>query len=45
MITAVEDAHVIEEAKHLGAEDYIVKPFMLDYLDSVVLRKISTLLH
>ena len=45
MITAVEDPKVIQEAKRLGAEDYIVKPFALDYLDTVVLRKISTLLH
>ncbi|MBI1977113.1 MAG: response regulator [Candidatus Omnitrophica bacterium] len=45
MITAIEDPQVIEEAKRLGAEDYIVKPFDLDYLDKVVLRKITTLLH
>ena len=45
MITAVEDREVIEEAKRLGAEDYIIKPFVLDYLESVVLRKISTLLN
>lgn len=45
MITAVEDREVIEEAKRLGAEDYIIKPFVLDYLESVVLRKVSTLLN
>ena len=45
MITAVEDPQVIEEAKRLGAEDYIIKPFVLDYLDNVVLRKISTILR
>jgi DNA-binding response OmpR family regulator len=45
MITAVEDREVIEEAKRLGAEDYILKPFVLDYLESVVLRKVSTLLN
>ena len=45
MITAVEDREVIEEAKRLGAEDYILKPFILDYLNSVVLRKLTTILH
>ncbi len=41
--SAHEDA-VIDEARRLGAVDYVVKPFHLDYLEQVVLRKLSTLI-
>ncbi len=44
IVTAVEDSEVFNEAKRLGAADYITKPFRLDYLDSVVIRKIATIL-
>ena len=44
MVSAVHDDAVIEEAQRLGALDYVVKPFHLDYLEQVVLRKLSTLI-
>ena len=43
MITALDDEQTVKEARQLGADDYIVKPLTLDYLENVVLRKISLL--
>jgi DNA-binding NtrC family response regulator len=43
MMTAVHDEEVIEQAKSLGALDYILKPISLDYLDDVIMAKISGL--
>ena len=43
MITGVEDEKTIEEAKRLGADDYITKPLILEYLEGTVLTKIKEL--
>lgn len=43
MITAVEDKETIEKAKKLGADDYITKPLVLEYLETTVLEKIKNL--
>ena len=43
MMTAVHDEEVIEQAKPLGALGYILKPISLDYLDDVIMAKISGL--
>ena len=43
MMTAVQDEEIVEQAMALGAIDYIKKPVSLDYLDSVVMDKISDL--
>jgi DNA-binding response OmpR family regulator len=40
MMTSISDEEVIKEAFSLGAEDYIVKPFSLSYLEKVVMLKI-----
>ena len=45
VITAVEDAEVIEQVKLLGAADYVLKPFSLEYLQEEVLAKVSTSLY
>ena len=45
VITAVEDEETIQEVKLLGAADYVVKPFSLDYLQEEVLTKVSTSLY
>src|SRR3989338_165449 len=45
VITAVEDAEVIEQVKLLGAADYVIKPFSLEYLQEEVLAKVSTSLY
>jgi two-component system response regulator (stage 0 sporulation protein F) len=37
MLTAVEDEDVMEEAKKLGALDYITKPFDLEKLEAMIL--------
>ena len=43
MVTAVYDEDVIKEAKKLGADDYITKPLILEYLESTVMEKIKNL--
>lgn len=41
MITGVKDQAAFEQAKKLGAFEYIVKPFDLDYLETSVMVKVS----
>ena len=41
MITGIKDEEVLEEARRLGAYEYITKPFELDYLETCVLVRIS----
>jgi DNA-binding response OmpR family regulator len=43
MITGVNDEKTIEAAKALGADDYITKPLVLEYLESTVLHKIRSI--
>jgi len=45
IITAIEDEDTIQQAKALGASDYVIKPFSLDYLKDEVLAKVSTSLY
>ena len=43
MVSATRDDVTINEAKRLGAIDYVTKPFHLDYLEQVVLKKLASL--
>ena len=43
MVTGVDDKEVIETAKKLGADDYITKPLVLEYLESTVMGKVKNL--
>ena len=43
MITGVDDKETVEKAKKLGADDYITKPLVLEYLESTVMNKIKNL--
>ena len=43
MVSASRDDLTINEAKRLGAVDYVTKPFHLDYLEQVVLKKLAAL--
>ena len=45
IITAIEDEETIRQAKLLGAADYLIKPFSLEYLKEEVLSKVSTSLY
>ena len=45
VISAVDDDETIEEARKLGAVDYVVKPFSLAYLEEEVLGKVSRSLY
>ncbi len=43
MVTGLEDEKTVESARKLGADDYITKPLVLEYLEMNVLKKISAL--
>lgn len=44
MITVLDDEKTKDEAKKLGADEFIIKPFMSDYLEEVVRKQISELI-
>jgi two-component system response regulator (stage 0 sporulation protein F) len=41
MITSIDDHKAFEDAKKMGAYEYITKPFTLDYLEIVVLTRLA----
>lgn len=43
MLTIHEEKEIMDRAKDLGADEYIVKPFRVDYLEEVVIRKVQEL--
>ena len=43
MVTGVHDDESIEKAKKSGADDYITKPLILEYLENTVMAKIKNL--
>ena len=43
MVTGVDSKDTVEAAQKLGADDYITKPLVLEYLETTVLKKIKTL--
>ena len=43
MVTGVDDKETIETAKKLGADDYITKPLVLEYLENTVIDKVKQL--
>ena len=45
IITAIEDEEAVRKARELGAADYVIKPFSLEYLKEEVLAKVSTSLY
>jgi DNA-binding response OmpR family regulator len=44
MVSALEDEEKIREARSLGADDYVTKPFTAQYLNDFILQKISQLI-
>jgi putative nucleotidyltransferase with HDIG domain len=45
IITSIEDDGVVQEARDIGATDYVIKPFSLEYLKEEVLSKVSASLY
>lgn len=45
MLTIHEEKEIINKAKELGADEYITKPFRVDYLEEVVIKKVQELLR
>ena len=44
MVTVHNEKEMIAKAKELGADEYITKPFMVSYLEEVVIKKIQELI-
>lgn len=44
MVTMVDDPKVKEECLSLGADEYVKKPFTTEYLESVVMKKVSEII-
>ena len=44
MLTVHNEKEIVDRAKELGADEYITKPFRIDYLDEVVIKKVQELL-
>ncbi len=45
VLTAFEDDETVKKARALGAVDFVIKPFSLEYLKEEVLTKVSTSLY
>lgn len=45
IITALDDQQLMSQARELGASDYVIKPFSLDYLQNEVLAKVNSSLY
>lgn len=45
MLTIHEEREIADKAKQLGADEYITKPFRVDYLEEVVIKKVQELLR
>jgi len=43
MLTIHEEEAMVNKAKELGADEYITKPFRVDYLEEVVIKKVQEL--
>ena len=43
VVSALNDEVTIHQAKTLGADDYVTKPLTIDFLDNMILEKISEL--
>lgn len=44
MLTVHGEKETVDKAKALGADEYIIKPFRVNYLQEVVIKKIQELL-
>lgn len=44
LLSAVDDKTLVEKSSKLGADGYITKPFMISYLEEVVVKKIQEIL-
>lgn len=44
MLTVHDEKEIVEKAKELAADEYITKPFRIDYLEEVVIKKVQELM-
>ena len=44
MLTIHEEKEIVARARELGADEYVTKPFRVDYLEEVVIKKVQELL-
>jgi len=43
MVTALDDAENMKHAKAWGADEYVAKPFTVEYLNDVLLQKLTSI--
>ncbi len=43
IVTGIDDKEIVTAARQLGADDYITKPLVLEYLESTVMTKVKQL--
>ncbi|MDD5195545.1 MAG: response regulator, partial [Candidatus Omnitrophica bacterium] len=43
MVTAYDEDDNVREAKRLGADGFVTKPFMTEYLENLIVTKIKSL--
>ncbi|MBU2102796.1 MAG: response regulator [Candidatus Omnitrophota bacterium] len=43
MVTAYDEDENVREAKRLGADAFLTKPFMTEYLENLIISKINSL--
>jgi two-component system response regulator (stage 0 sporulation protein F) len=44
MLTIHEEKEIVDRARELGADEYVTKPFRVDYLDEIVIKKVQELM-
>lgn len=44
MLTVHNEKEIVARAKELGADEYITKPFRIDYLEEVIIKKVQELM-
>ena len=42
MVTGLGDAESIQQAKFLGADDFLIKPFTVSFLNDLIAKKLSS---
>lgn len=45
MLTIFEDKETVNKAMKLGADEYVTKPFSIDYLEETVIKKLQGLMN
>lgn len=45
ILSVIDDKEIVDRTMALGADEYVEKPFRLNYLEEVVIKKVQVLLY